>query len=60
MQKETQLRMNFDSPVRQPKPESAAKRILKNFRRQQRLTYFAVYAGFKQDRFIAVNGMQVY
>ena len=62
MQKSRQLSMEFTpKATRQNRTtDCAAKRILKNFRRQQRLVYFSVYAGFKQDRFIALNGVQMF
>ena len=57
--KNEQLKIDFSKKQRVPRPESAARRILRNFKRQQRLNYLLSYCN-KKDRFIALNGVQMF
>lgn len=59
MKKDSQLTMSFPAE-RKPKHVSAASRILKNFRQQQRKEYCVMYQNFKRDNFIALNGVQIF
>ena len=56
---QAQLRIAFDAKPKRIKTETAASRVLKNFRRKQRLDYLLSYCG-KRDKFIALNGAQVF
>jgi len=51
-----QLSLNFE---RRPRKSCAASRILKEFRRQQKLVYLRLYPE-RRDNFIALNGVQVF
>ena len=57
--KNEQLSIDFSKKQRAPRPESAARRILRNFKKQQRLNYLLSYCS-KKDRFIALNGVQMF
>lgn len=59
MKKDSQLTMSFPAE-RKPKCVSAASRVLKAFRQQQRKVYFGAYQQFKRDAFLALNGVQMF
>ena len=56
-----QLALNFDLPkVLRNRRECPADRILKEFRRLQRLDYMSNIKAYRHDRFLCFNGIQIY